>query len=84
MQALGHEAEEPLQTYGPQEGVPALPATIGLHVPTIPVRLHASQAPLHAVLQQTPSTQLPLPHWLAALHTAPGLSFGTHAPLPLQ
>jgi hypothetical protein len=80
VQALGHEAEEPLQTYGPQEGVPALPATIGLHVPTIPVRLHASKAPLHAVLQHTPSTQLPLTHSLAAEQVAALGFLGTHAP----
>ena len=60
------------------------PEATGLHVPTLPSRLQASQAPPHAVLQHTPSTQLPLPHWLAALHTAPLFSFGTHAPLPLQ
>jgi hypothetical protein len=51
-------------------------------VPTLPVRLHASHAPLQAVLQQTPSTQLPLPHWLAAVHVPPLSSFSTHWPLP--
>jgi hypothetical protein len=56
-----------------------------LHVPMLPGRLQESQAPpLHVLLQHTPSTQLPLPHWLAAPHTAPLPSFGTHAPLPLQ
>jgi hypothetical protein len=31
-------------------------------------------------LQHTPSTQLPLPHWLAAVHAWPLLLFGTQAP----
>ena len=34
----------------------------GVHVPTLPVRLQASHEPPQAVLQQTPSTQLPLSH----------------------
>ncbi len=52
-----------------------------LHVPTLPGRLQESQAPpLHAVLQHTPSTQLPLPHWLLAVQVTPGVCFGTHAP----
>jgi hypothetical protein len=45
--------------------------------------LHASQEPPQAVLQQTPSTQLPLPHWLAVEHAVPLPSLGTQAP-PLQ
>jgi hypothetical protein len=35
---------------------------------------------LHAVLQQTPSTQLPLPHWVAAVHDVPLAFFATHVP----
>jgi len=31
-------------------------------LPTVPERLHASQAPPQAVLQHTPSTQLPVLH----------------------
>jgi hypothetical protein len=61
----------------PQAG---LPAATGLHVPTLPATLQASHAPSQAVLQHTPSTQLPLPHWLAAPHAPPGVFFGTHAP----
>lgn len=41
------------------------------HVPTLPVTLHAMQVFVHAVSQQTPSTQLPLEHWAATVHTAP-------------
>ncbi len=33
-----------------------------VHVPTLDETSHASHCPAHAVLQQTPSTQLPLPH----------------------
>jgi hypothetical protein len=42
--------------------------------------LQASQEPPHAVLQQTPSTQLPLPHWLAAVQEAPLAFWGTQVP----
>jgi hypothetical protein len=43
----------------------------GEHVPLVPVRLHASHCPAHAVLQQTPSTQLPLAQSFADAHVAP-------------
>jgi hypothetical protein len=44
--------------------------------------LQASQAPPQAVLQQTPSTQLPEEHWLPAVHV-PLLDFlATQVPLP--
>jgi hypothetical protein len=82
VQLVGHEADEPLQTYAPHEGLPGLPVATGVHVPTLPVRLQASQAPLQAVLQQTPSTQLPLAHWLAEVQE-PEPSLGTQVP-PLQ
>jgi hypothetical protein len=39
--------------------------------PTDPAILHAWHVPPHAVLQQTPSTQFPLPHWFAAVHATP-------------
>ncbi len=52
-------------------------------VPTKPAMLQASQLPLHAVLQQTPSTQLPLVHWLLPVHAVPFASFATQA-VPLQ
>jgi hypothetical protein len=35
---------------------------------------------LHAVWQQTPSTQLPFAHWLLAVHARASALFGTHAP----
>ena len=59
---VGQLADEPLQRNGAQVGLPVLPEATGLHVPTLPVWLQESQEPLHAVLQHTPSTQLPLPH----------------------
>jgi hypothetical protein len=34
-----------------------------VQVPGTPTKLHDWQVPLHAVLQQTPSTQWPLKHW---------------------
>jgi hypothetical protein len=49
-------------------------------VPTLPGKLQESQAPPQAVLQHTPSTQLPLPHWLLAEQALLLVCFGTHAP----
>jgi hypothetical protein len=60
--------------------VPVPPEATGLHVPTLPGRLQESQAPPQAVLQHTPSTQLPLPHWLLAEQALLLVCFGTHAP----
>jgi hypothetical protein len=84
LQVLGQLADEPPHTYGAHEGEPTLPAPIGLHVPTFPATSHASQAPVQAELQHTPSTQLPLRHWLLAVHARPLDGFGTHAPVLLQ
>jgi hypothetical protein len=67
----------------PQDGFPALPAVRTAQVPTEPVTLHASQPPPHAVLQQTPSTQLPERHWLFEVHVGPFASFATQL-VPLQ
>jgi len=77
VQAPGQLTEEPSQTYAPHAG---LPAESGVHVPTLPATLHASHALPQAVLQHTPSTQLPLPHWLLAVHAPAGVFFGTQAP----
>jgi hypothetical protein len=79
-QVVPQLAEEPVHTYGPQEGLPALPEATGPHVPMLPATLQASQAPPHAVLQQTPSTQLPLPHWLLAVQEVALVFLGTQAP----
>jgi len=49
----------------------AVPAAMLAHVPALPVRLHAWQVPQLGLPQQTPSTQLPLMHWLAATHCTP-------------
>ena len=80
VQAAGQDAEEPLHRNGAQVGLPALPAATGLHVPTLPVTLQALQEPPQAVLQHTPSTHCPLPHWLEAEQVAPFCCLGTHAP----
>ncbi len=64
----------------------SVPAVTSPQVPFAPPVLAAEQAwqvPPHAVLQQTPSTQLPLEHWLLPVHAEPWASFATHA-LPEQ
>jgi hypothetical protein len=67
----------------PHDGLPVLPAVRTAQVPTEPVRLQASQAPPQAVLQHTPSTQLPEVHSLLAAHVAP-LDFLLTQLVPLQ
>ena len=56
-----------------------VPAT-AVQVPTLPDTSQAWHWPLQAWLQQTPSAQLPLPHWLAAVQAWPSAFFGTQAP----
>ncbi len=57
------------------------------HVPFVVPPLateHASHDPPHAVLQQNPSTQFPVAHWLLAVHAVPCVSFAAHWLEPLQ
>ena len=60
---------------GQRESV--LPAVLAVHMPSDPERLQAMQAPVHAVLQHTPSTQLaaPLTQSALVLHMAPWACF---------
>jgi hypothetical protein len=41
---------------------------VGEHVPTRPVTSHASHWPVHALLQHTPSAQLPVAHGVPLTH----------------
>ena len=50
------------------------------HTPALPDRLHTWHVPQLGLPQQTPSTQLPLMHWLATVHCTP---FGFSAQLRL-
>jgi hypothetical protein len=53
----------PLHTLVPvHEGGSCWKAGVARHVPTLPAMLQAWQVPAHALLQHTPSTQLPLAH----------------------
>jgi len=67
---LPPQVPEPAQTVCPLRGAP-LTAT---QVPGLAASAQASQAPVQATLQQTPSAQKPLTHWLAAVHTCPAFS----------
>ena len=46
-------------------------AMVLAHVPRWPARLHCSCGPVHAVLQQTPSTQKPVEHPTGVEHAPP-------------
>jgi hypothetical protein len=63
------------------------PALIAPQVPSAPCPFltaeQARQVPVQALLQQTPSTQLPLAHWLPAPH-APPFPFLVTQALPEQ
>jgi hypothetical protein len=58
--------------------------TTGRHLPTLPPTSHAAQASVHALSQQTPSTQKPVAHSLAEVQPTP--CFLAQVPLvtPLQ
>src|SRR4051812_8973929 len=59
------------------------PAGVGLHMPSLPGTAQLWQTPPHAVLQQTPSTQLRLLHSSAATQAAPiGSVNGAPSPRP--
>ncbi len=70
----------PVHTYGPQEGLPELPVGMGEQMPTLPVRLQASHAPLQAESQHTPSTHWLPRHCSARVQEAPALRRGTQVP----
>ncbi len=63
----------------------SLPCTTGPHIPSLPLpffaTVHAWHKPTHAVLQQTPSTQLPDAHCAAIVHVPPFVMGITHAPI---
>lgn len=80
--SLAHESGQPalvpLHRYGAQLGLPG--PVVAMQVPTEPLTLHALQAPVHAKLQHTPSTQRPEAHWLSLAHDVPFARRGRHRP----
>jgi hypothetical protein len=68
---LGQLVLMPSHELGAQDGFPCVPGAFTVQTPTWPARLHASQAPPHVVLQQTPSMQNPLVHSLPDPHDVP-------------
>ncbi len=58
----GHDGLAPPHTNGEHDGLPEVPVGLLVQVPIDPDTLQASQALPQAVLQQTPSMQLPLVH----------------------
>ena len=59
---------------------PTVLPTMGVQVPAVSAALHASHCPVHAELQQTPSTQRFEEQWSAAVQATPLSPLGTHAP----
>jgi len=58
----------------------AAPAPTLAHMPALPPTLQAWQVGQLGLEQQTPSTQLPVPHSLPAMQLAPGPFLGTQLP----
>jgi hypothetical protein len=82
----GHAALEPVHdsagSQAPVDMRQVVPLGYSEQVPTEPGMLQASHTPpLQEVLQQTPSTQLPEAHWLAAEQAAPLAFFTVQVPL---
>jgi hypothetical protein len=57
-----------------------VPAAAAEQVPTLPTAVHVWQVPVQAVLQQTPSTQLPLVQSAFAAQAVPFASWATQTP----
>jgi hypothetical protein len=77
---VGQAALAPSQRKLPQVGLaPVVPFETIVQAPTVPTRLQASQPPLHAALQHTPSAQKPLRQPPAPLHAPPFATCGTQA-----
>ena len=76
------QAPAPLQLFGApgQSSCGSSPAQVMEHVPTRPVTLHELHNVVHAVLQQTPSTQKPVRHSPAAPQPCPWIFL--QLPLP--
>jgi hypothetical protein len=82
-----HSPVLPQTPFAAQFGGSVVPLGTLAHVPT-PLTLHDWQAAQLAVVQQTPSVQLPLPHSFVVLHAAPFAFLATQLPgvvvLPVQ
>ena len=85
MSAFERQPPVPLHTLPvPHSSPGSVPSGIAVHVPTLPGRLHAWQVPLHAVSQQTPSTQLPVEQTVPSVPQLPPgpRQVRWHAPAP--
>jgi hypothetical protein len=70
----------PLPVHALAGKVSCMPNGMFVQVPREPETAHDWQVGVHALPQHTPSTQLPLAHWLGPVHVAALVSLGTHAP----
>jgi hypothetical protein len=74
----------PAQAVWPLRGAPVT----ATHIPLLDASAHASQDPPQAALQQTPSAQKPLAHWVPAVQVWPDFSLqapvASHDLVPLQ
>ena len=68
------------EPFGHAARVPCGAPATGVHVPSLPSTSHASHCPVHAPLQQTPSTQKPLTHAPFEPHAWPASSVPWHWP----
>ena len=76
--SLARQAPEALQVFVPVQVSASSALVTGAQVPVTQLW----QAALQAVLQQTPSTHIPVAHWVPAVHVCPCLA--RHVPEALQ
>jgi hypothetical protein len=75
------QAAVPLQVAAPHSEPGSVRAAYGVQVPRLPATLHASQVPLHAEVQQAPSTHASVAHWTFAVHDCPEPELHRHVPV---
>jgi hypothetical protein len=79
LHAPRHDAP-PLHQVVPHSEAGSVPLAAALHVPSAPATLHASHVPLHALLQQYPSAQLPERHCAPEVQALPVANSPSHEP----
>ena len=74
-----HPQKKEEQLTAPHSALGSVPSGMGEHVPDDPDTLQALHVPVHELVQQTLSTQSPVPQSLGSSHEPPEGTSGTHA-----
>jgi hypothetical protein len=71
VQLVGQPESVPSHAKGLHDGLPALPTSSTVHVPTLPLTEQLWQAPVQVALQHMPETQMPLVQASSPLQEVP-------------